>query len=33
VMRQTPDWKPAIIGGIISESYKRQPIIFKLQSE
>jgi TonB family protein len=33
VMRETPDWKPAIIGGIISESYKRQPIIFKLQGE
>jgi protein TonB len=33
VMGQTPDWQPAIVGGIISDSYKRQPIDFKLQSE
>ncbi|HWK02025.1 MAG TPA: TonB family protein [Puia sp.] len=33
VMRQTPDWRPAITGGILSESYKKQPIVFKLQSE
>ena len=33
VMRQTPDWQPAIVGGIISDSYKRQPIIFELRSE
>jgi len=33
VMRQSPDWTPAITGGILSESYKKQPIVFKLQSE
>jgi TonB family protein len=33
VMRQSPDWRPAITGGILSESYKKQPIVFKLQSE
>jgi TonB family protein len=33
VMRQSPDWQPAIFGGILSESYKRQPIVFKLESE
>ena len=33
VMRQTPDWTPAIFGGIISDSYKLQPIVFKLRSD
>ncbi|HVU56448.1 MAG TPA: TonB family protein [Puia sp.] len=33
VMQQSPAWQPAIMGGIISESYKRQPIVFKLQAE
>jgi TonB family protein len=33
VMKLTPDWTPAISGGRLSESYKKQPIIFKLQAE
>lgn len=33
VMNLMPDWIPAIAGGILTESYKRQPIVFKLQSE
>jgi TonB family protein len=33
VLRLMPDWTPAISGGRVSESYKRQPIIFKLESQ
>jgi TonB family protein len=27
------DWTPAIIGGVLTDTYKRQPIVFKLQAE
>ena len=30
VMRSMPDWIPAVIGGIPSESYQKQPVVFKL---
>ncbi len=33
VMNEMPLWIPAISGGIPTESYKRQPIIFSLQSQ
>jgi TonB family protein len=33
VMRRSPDWQPAIMAGIISESLIRQPVIFKMQRE
>lgn len=33
VMNLMPDWIPAIYGGIPSDSYKRQPIVFRLQAE
>ena len=28
VIKSSPEWQPAIYGGIVSDSYKRQPIIF-----
>jgi TonB family protein len=30
VIRLTPDWQPAIAGGIAYDSYKIQPIVFRL---
>jgi TonB family protein len=33
VMNQMPEWIPSISGGIATESYKRQPIVFSLQAQ
>jgi periplasmic protein TonB len=33
VIRLMPHWEPLIIGGIACDSYQKQPILFKLQSE
>jgi TonB family protein len=32
VIKHTDTWDPLIIGGIVSESFKKQPIIFKLEN-
>lgn len=32
VISQSKDWSPAIYGGRLVKSYKKQPIVFKLQS-
>jgi TonB family protein len=31
VMKKSPDWQPAIIGGLPDDQYKKQPIVFRLQ--
>jgi protein TonB len=31
VLKLMPDWEPAIMGGIPSDSYHRQPVVFRLQ--
>jgi len=31
VMRLMPDWMPAIMGGVLTEAYPRQPVVFKFQ--
>jgi len=30
VLKMMPDWEPAIIGGILSDSYYSQPVVFHL---
>lgn len=32
VMRLMSDWEPAIYGGILTDTYRRQPIVFSLQN-
>jgi TonB family protein len=31
VMREMPEWKPGIGGGVPRDTYKRQPVVFKLE--
>jgi TonB family protein len=33
VLRQLPEWKPAILGGIPTDMYIKQPIIFQLKDK
>lgn len=30
VIKKMPDWEPEVVGGVAVESYKKQPVVFKL---
>jgi protein TonB len=32
VISQSRDWEPAVYGGRLVKSYKKQPIVFRLQA-
>jgi TonB family protein len=32
-LRLMPEWEPSIIGGIFTDSYRRQPVVFRLEAQ